>query len=62
VRHLRGLSLLDGVLLLVGLTATWQKMSWNAVGRVTLVDLLQLLFIGLFVLDRIVRSASCCSC
>jgi O-antigen ligase len=55
VRHLRGLSLLDGVLLLVGLTATWQKMSWNAVGRVTLVDLLQLLFIGLFVLDRIVR-------
>ena len=55
VRHLRGLSLLDGVLLLAALTATWQKMSWDVAGRVTLVDLLQMLFVGLFLLDRIVR-------
>ncbi len=55
MRLLRGLTLLDGVLLLVALTATWQKMSWDVAGRVTLVDLLQLLFLGLFVLDRVVR-------
>ncbi len=55
MRLLRGLTLLDGVLLLVALTATWQKMSWEAAGRVTLVDLLQILFLGLFVLDRLVR-------
>ena len=55
VRHLRGTTLLDGVLLLAALTATWQKMSWDVAGRVTLVDLLELLFVGLFVLDRIVR-------
>ena len=55
MRHLRGLTLLDGVLLLAALTATWQKMSWNAAGRVTLVDLLEILFVGLFVLDRLIR-------
>lgn len=55
MRHLRGLSLLDGVLLLAALTATWQKMSWDVAGRVTLVDLLEMLFVGLFLLDRIVR-------
>lgn len=55
MRLLRGLRLLDVVLLLVALTATWQKMSWEAVGRVTLVDLLQLLFLALFLLDRVLR-------
>ena len=55
VRHLRGLSLLDVVLLLAALAATWQKMSWDVAGRVTLVDLFEMLFVGLFVLDRIVR-------
>ena len=55
VRLLRGITLLDGVLLLVALTATWQKMSWDLAGRVTLVDLLELLFLGLFLLDRIIR-------
>jgi hypothetical protein len=58
VRHLRGITLLDGVLLLAALTATWQKMSWDLAGRVTLVDLLELLFVGLFVLDRVVRRDS----
>ena len=48
MRHLRGTTLLDGVLLLAALTATWQKMSWDVAGRVTLVDLLELLFVGLF--------------
>ncbi len=55
MRLLRGLRLLDVVLLLVALTATWQKMSWESVGRVTLVDLLQLLFLALFLLDRVLR-------
>lgn len=55
MRHLRGLSLLDGILLLVALSATWQKMSWDIAGRVTLVDVLEMLFVGLFLLDRIVR-------
>ncbi|MGI9186328.1 MAG: O-antigen ligase family protein, partial [Gaiellales bacterium] len=55
MRHLRGISLLDGVLLLAALTATWQKMSWDVAGRVTLVDLFEMLFVGLFLLDRIVR-------
>ena len=50
-----GITLLDGVLLLAALTATWQKMSWDLAGRVTLVDLLELAFVGLFLLDRIVR-------
>ena len=58
MRHLRGTTLLDGVLLLAALTATWQKMSWDVAGRVTLVDLLELLFVGLFLLDRIVRRDS----
>ncbi len=30
-------------------------MSWESVGRVTLVDLLQLLFLALFLLDRVLR-------
>ena len=55
MRFVRGLSLLDIVLILVALTATWQKMSWEAVGRITLVDILQLVFLTLFVLDRVVR-------
>ncbi len=55
MRHLRGLTLLDGALLLVALTATWQKMSWEVAGRITLVDLLQIAFIGLFLLDRLLR-------
>jgi hypothetical protein len=46
MRLVRGLSLLDVMLVLVALTATWQKMSWEAVGRITLVDILQLLFLG----------------
>lgn len=58
MRHLRGTTLLDVVLLLAALTATWQKMSWDVAGRVTLVDLLELLFVGLFLLDRIVRRDS----
>ena len=58
MRHLRGITLLDGVLLLAALTATWQKMSWDVAGRVTLVDLLEMLFVGLFLLDRIVRRDS----
>jgi len=58
MRPLRGLTLLDAVLLLVAVTATWQKMSWEAAGRVTLVDLLQLAFIGLFALDRLARRDS----
>lgn len=55
MRLVRGLSLLDVMLVLVALTATWQKMSWEAVGRITLVDILQLLFLGLFLLDRVMR-------
>ena len=58
MRHLRGTTLLDGILLLAALTATWQKMSWDVAGRVTLVDLLEMLFVGLFLLDRIVRRDS----
>ena len=55
MRHLRGITLLDGVLLAAALTATWQKMSWELAGRVTLVDILEMLFVGLFVLDRLLR-------
>jgi O-antigen ligase len=55
MRLLRGITLLDALLLLVALTATWQKMSWEAAGRVTLVDLLQVAFVGLFAVDRLVR-------
>ena len=55
MRHLRGITLLDGVLLLAALTATWQKMSWDLAGRITLVDILEMLFVGLFVLDRLLR-------
>ena len=55
MRLLRGITLLDALLLLVALTATWQKMSWEAAGRVTLVDLLQVAFVGLFAIDRLVR-------
>jgi len=55
MRVLRGLTLLDAFVLLVALVTTWQKMSWEAAGRITLVDLLQAAFILLFLLDRIVR-------
>ena len=55
MRLVRGLSLLDVMLVLVALTATWQKLSWEAAGRITLVDILQLFFLGLFLLDRVVR-------
>ncbi len=52
---LRGITLLDALVLLIALVTTWQKMSWEVAGRVTLVDLLQALFIGLFLLDRFAR-------
>ena len=55
MRLLRGITLLDALLLLAALTATWQKMSWEAAGRVTLVDLLQVAFVALFAIDRLVR-------
>ncbi|MGA0122506.1 MAG: O-antigen ligase family protein [Gaiellales bacterium] len=55
MRHLRGSTLLDALLLLAAVAATWQKMSWEAAGRVTLVDLLMAAFVGLFALDRLVR-------
>ena len=55
MRLLRNLTLLDSLLLTVALAATWQKLSWEVAGRITLVDLLQVAFVGLFVLDRLVR-------
>lgn len=55
MRALRGITLLDALVLLIALVTTWQKMSWEVAGRVTLVDLLQALFIGLFLLDRFAR-------
>ena len=55
MRVLRGITLLDALVLLVALVTTWQKMSWEVAGRVTLVDLLQALFIGFFLLDRFAR-------
>lgn len=55
MRTLRNLSLLDALLLLVVVTTTWQKMSWEVAGRITLVDVLQVLFLGAFLLDRMLR-------
>ncbi|PHX80787.1 MAG: hypothetical protein CK540_06080 [Thermoleophilia bacterium] len=55
MRFARGLSLLDVMLILIALSATWHKFSWEAAGRIMLVDIFQLLFIGLFLLDRVLR-------
>jgi len=55
MRFVRGLSLLDVMLILIALSATWHKLSWETAGRVMLVDIFQLLFLGLFVLDRVIR-------
>jgi O-antigen ligase len=51
----RDVTLLDGALLAVAAVATWQKLSWEVAGRVTLLDLLLALFVALFALDRLLR-------
>jgi len=51
----RDVTPLDAALLAIAAVATWQKLSWEVAGRVTLLDLLLALFVALFALDRLLR-------
>ncbi len=52
-RALAGLTTLDRLALACIVVTSWHKLAWSPLGRITLSDLLQLLFVAATVLDRV---------